>query len=109
MAVLNFDDGRYARRAHQDDDFWMDGEPDWTDDGQPIVVYPTSEKAGVVESRQSEPALLLKIEEAARLLGIGRTSLFELIGQGRSQTVRLGRRRLVVRAGLERFIEEICS
>ena len=109
MTVPDFEGGRYARRAHQDDDVWMDGEPDWTDEGQPVVVYPTSEKAGVVQSRQSEPALLLKIEEAERLVGIGRTSLFELISQGRIQTVRLGRRRLVVRAGLDRFIEEICS
>ncbi len=109
MSILNFDSGRYARRGHQDDDYWRDGVPEWFDEGQPIVVYPTSEKVGVLESRQGEPALLLKVEEAARLLGVGRTTLFELIGQGRIQTVRVGRRRLVVRAGLERFIKEICS
>ncbi|MHB8827134.1 MAG: excisionase family DNA-binding protein [Acidimicrobiales bacterium] len=53
--------------------------------------------------------MLLKVEDAARLLGVGRTTFFELISQGRIQTVRVGRRRLVVRAGLERFVEEISS
>ncbi len=61
------------------------------------------------KSLPAEPALLLKVEDAARLLGVGRTTLFELIGEGRIQTVRLGRRRLVVRAGLERFVEEISA
>ena len=56
-----------------------------------------------------DPPLLLNVEEAARLLGIGRTTLFSLIDQGRIQTVRLGRRRLVVRAGLERFVEELSA
>lgn len=56
-----------------------------------------------------DPPLLLNVEEAARLLGVGRTTLFALIDQGRIQTVRLGRRRLVVRAGLERFVEELSA
>ena len=58
---------------------------------------------------RTDPPLLLNVEEAARLLGIGRTTLFALIDQGRIQTVRLGRRRLVVRAGLERFVEELSA
>lgn len=107
-AVTDRNDWRYERRGHQDDDFWTDGEPDWSDDetqSPRIVLTPTLS----VKPPEREPALLLKVEDAARLLGVGRTTLFELIGQGRIQTVRVGRRRLVVRAGLERFVEEISS
>ncbi len=107
-AVHERDDWRYGRREHQDDDLWTDGEPDWIDDDIPAaqVVFTSTSRA---KSVPVEPALLLKVEDAARLLGVGRTTLFELIGQGRIQTVRLGRRRLVVRAGLERFVEEISA
>ena len=107
-AVTNHDDWRHERRGHQDDDLWADGEPDWSDDGPRtarIVMTPLLS----MKPPEKEPALLLKVEDAARLLGVGRTTLFELIGQGRIQTVRVGRRRLVVRAGLERFVEEISS
>ena len=107
-AVTDRYDWRYERRGHQDDDFWTDGVPDWSDDDERsagIVMTPVLS----VKPPEREPALLLKVEDAARLLGVGRTTLFELIGQGRIQTVRVGRRRLVVRAGLERFVEEISS
>ena len=106
-AATNRDDWRYQRRDHQNDDLWTNGVPDWLDDerlsgspGSPVLQVTPSSK---------EPALLLKVEDAARLLGVGRTTFFELISQGRIQTVRVGRRRLVVRAGLERFVEEISS
>ena len=107
-AVTDRDDWRYQRRGHGDDDLWTDGEPDWSDyEVRPsgIVLTPVLN----VKPPEKEPALLLKVEDAARLLGVGRTTLFELIGQGRIQTVRVGRRRLVVRAGLKRFVEEISS
>ena len=107
-AVTNRDDWRYERLDHQDDDFWTDGKPDWSDDEErsPVIVMTP---ALSVKPSEKDPALLLKVEEAARLLGVGRTTLFELIGQGRIQTVRVGRRRLVVRAGLVRFVEKISS
>ena len=107
-AVTDRDDWRYQRRGHGDDDLWTDGEPDWSDDDERssrIVLTPVLN----VKPPEKEPALLLKVEDAARLLSVGRTTLFELIGQGRIQTVRVGRRRLVVRAGLERFVKEISS
>ena len=106
-AVTNRDDWRHQRRDHQDDDLWTDGEPDWLDDER-LSGRPRSPVLQVAPSPR-EPALLLKVEDAARLLGVGRTTFFELISQGRIQTVRVGRRRLVVRAGLERFVEEISS
>ncbi len=41
------------------------------------------------------PDRLLSIEEAARVLGIGRTALYSEIGAGRIRSVKVGRRRLI--------------
>jgi excisionase family DNA binding protein len=40
-------------------------------------------------------ALLCSIPDAAKALGLGRSKLYELIGEGRLETVTIGRRRLV--------------
>jgi len=40
-------------------------------------------------------ALLCSIPDAAKALGVGRSKLYELIGEGRLETVTIGRRRLV--------------
>lgn len=42
-----------------------------------------------------EQALLISITDAAKALGVGRSKLYELIGEGRLETVTIGRRRLV--------------
>jgi excisionase family DNA binding protein len=39
--------------------------------------------------------LLCSIPDAAKALGVGRSKLYELIGEGRLETVTIGRRRLV--------------
>jgi excisionase family DNA binding protein len=44
---------------------------------------------------EREPDRLLSIEQAARVLGIGRTALYSEIGAGRIRSVKVGRRRLV--------------
>jgi excisionase family DNA binding protein len=50
------------------------------------------------------PPLLLSIQEAASLLRLGRTQTYELVMGGRIPSVTIGRRRLVLRTGLEEFI-----
>lgn len=52
-----------------------------------------------------ERGVLLRIEAAAILLGIGRTKTYELIGRGQIPVVRIGRRTLVHRADLEHFAQ----
>ncbi|WP_273303517.1 helix-turn-helix domain-containing protein [Sphingomonas ursincola] len=39
--------------------------------------------------------LLISVQEAARMLAVGRTSIYELINSGELETKKLGRRRLV--------------
>ena len=53
------------------------------------------------------PPLLLTVEEAAVLLRLGRTNTYQLVMSGAIQSVKVGRRRLVVRAGLEKFVESL--
>ena len=57
------------------------------------------------ESRGAADSLaLLKVEEAARLLRIGRNTCYDLIRQGEIPHVRLGRIIRVQRFGLESWI-----
>jgi excisionase family DNA binding protein len=53
--------------------------------------------------------LLLTVEEAASLLRLDRTSTYELVMRGEIQSVRIGRRRLVVRDGLKRYVAELLA
>lgn len=47
----------------------------------------------------------LRVEEAAALIGCGRTKIFELIREGRLRTVKLGSRTIVPRAEVLRLLD----
>lgn len=49
--------------------------------------------------------LLLSVRDAARELGIGRDSAYGLVREGRLRSISVGRRILIPRAELERFVE----
>jgi excisionase family DNA binding protein len=55
----------------------------------------------------SATPLLYSIPEAARLLSLGRSKTYELIGSGRLRTVSVGRRRLVSACALAEFVETL--
>ena len=52
----------------------------------------------------AQQPMLLTVTEAARLLRISRNLCYELIAQGRLPHIRLGRRILLPRYGLEQWI-----
>ncbi len=56
--------------------------------------------------RNGTGALLLRAEEVAHLLGIGRSKVYELIAAGELPVVRVGRSLRVNRLALERWIED---
>lgn len=64
-----------------------------------------------MDRRKRNPGLsvLLTVEEAAELLRLGRTRTFELVMRGNIQSVKIGRRRLVVREGLDRYVAELLA
>jgi excisionase family DNA binding protein len=59
----------------------------------------------VVARTVGSSSLLLRPEEAARLLAIGRSKLFELLASGELASVRIGRLRRVPLRAVEEFIE----
>ncbi|MEZ5220268.1 MAG: helix-turn-helix domain-containing protein [Ilumatobacteraceae bacterium] len=54
----------------------------------------------------ADDQILLTIEEAARLLRIGRTTMYELMWARKIEPIRIGRRIRFTRASLERFVAE---
>ena len=51
--------------------------------------------------------VLVTVEEAAVLLRIGRTTAYELVMSGKLKSVKVGRRRLVVRDGIRDYVGEL--
>jgi excisionase family DNA binding protein len=70
---------------------------------EPVLDYGT--RAPKLD--ENGAALLISVEEAASILGIGRTLMFELMMQGKVSSVKIGRRRLVVRQELDEFVREL--
>ena len=55
----------------------------------------------------TDTQLLLSVEEAAELLRLGRTRTYELVKTRKIQSVKVGRRRLVVRSSLLDFVQAL--
>jgi excisionase family DNA binding protein len=56
-------------------------------------------------SVQAPRPLSVRVADASRLTGIGKTKLFELIADGTLETTSIGRRRLILYRSLQRLIE----
>ena len=54
---------------------------------------------------QDDRRMTLTVEEAASILGVGRTLAYQMAREGRLPVIRLGRRLLVSRSALERMLE----
>lgn len=60
--------------------------------------------------RVSAPGrLLYSVEEAADLLGIGRTFMFQLVATGEIDSFKIGKRRKIPRDALDAYIERLRS
>jgi excisionase family DNA binding protein len=55
----------------------------------------------------TEPQLLLKVEQAAEKLGIGRTTTYQLIQSGALPSVKIGRRRLVPATAPDEYVSKL--
>lgn len=53
--------------------------------------------------RQDEPEQLYSVDEAARILGVGRSSVYAEIGAGRLRSLTVGRRRLIPASALAEY------
>ena len=59
-------------------------------------------------ARQPVEPLAYTVADASRAAGIGQTKLFELIGNGKLESSKIGRKRLIPAAALKRLIAEGC-
>lgn len=56
------------------------------------------------DQRDEPTPLTVRVETAMRMLGLGRTKFYELIGTGEIETIKVGKSRLVVFESLQRFV-----
>ena len=79
---------------------------------EPVLDYetraPTLDENGGPGRRSNVP-LLMTVEEAANLLRLGRTTTYELVMRGEIPSVKIGRRRLVVRSGLSHYVDRLTN
>jgi excisionase family DNA binding protein len=71
--------------------------------------YATADDSQKLAKDGNGLALLISVKETTSILGIGRTQVFELIMQGSITSVKIGRRRLVVRRDLEDFVSHLSA
>lgn len=51
------------------------------------------------------PPITVSIPDAGRMIGLSRSRIYELLGEGRLESRKIGRRRLVVVRSLEKLVE----
>lgn len=49
-------------------------------------------------------SLAVSVKDAARALGVGRTTVYALLNEGKIETISVGRRRLIKTASLRRLV-----
>ena len=54
----------------------------------------------------NNPPLLVSINEAARIVGLGRSKFYTIIKQNELRLIKVGARSLVAMSDLQRFVEE---
>ncbi len=60
----------------------------------------------MITDSRSDDRLTLTVEQAGKMLGISRATAYQLANQGKLPAIRLGRRLLISKAGLERMVNE---
>lgn len=61
----------------------------------------------VADAESGPPVLLLRVEDAARCLGIARTLMYELVSRGEVESVRVGRLRRIPVDCLRDYVDEL--
>ena len=65
----------------------------------------TTEHLREQRQRQTIEPIVMRVPEACRYLGIGRSTLYVLIGEGEVEVIKLGRSTLVLTASLRSLVE----
>lgn len=57
----------------------------------------------------AQPKLMITVEEAGELIGVSRTDMYDLIGDGAIQSVKIGALRRVPRTALDAYVARLSS
>ena len=55
--------------------------------------------------QQPVEPICVKVNDAARMIGVGRTKLYELISSGELETIKIGKATRITTASLHRLVE----
>ena len=50
--------------------------------------------------------LTITVNDACKALGLGRTKIYELIGEGKLRTIKIGRRTLITTESIRRLVDD---
>jgi excisionase family DNA binding protein len=77
----------------------------WKTEGYEVEILSMESRVDGVPGALGEGPRLFSIKSAAEHLGVSQSSLYELIRTGELEHLRMGRRILISRESLDRFIE----
>jgi len=60
-----------------------------------------------IDSGTTVAPILLNVLDAARLLRVGRTTIYELIARGKLEVVHIGRAARIPASSIDRFVDEL--
>ncbi len=58
-----------------------------------------------MSGHQPVEPICVRVNDAARMIGVGRTKLYQLIATGELETVKIGKATRVTTASLQKFVE----
>jgi len=58
-----------------------------------------------MSGHQAVEPICVRVNDAARMIGVGRTKLYELISSGELETVKIGKATRITTASLHRLVE----
>jgi excisionase family DNA binding protein len=71
------------------------------------VAVAQEARSQLVQRSDAEPVVCVRLDRAMRMLDIGKTKLYELIGTGELETIHIGRRTLILQASIDAFVERL--
>lgn len=71
-----------------------------------LMAALATDSLGAEAQLRTPPVQLLAVAEAAARLGVGRTTVYELITAGEIRSVKVGRRRLIPATALNEYVTE---
>lgn len=71
------------------------------------MVVARETRSALAQTADAGSAVCVRIDRAMRMLDIGKTKLYELIGTGELETIHIGRRTLVLQASIDAMIQRL--